>query len=194
LPNVRPANISGKAFSTLSEQNASAGNSSVSVFSGKALPLPLHPPAGVALASQFSFQLSPKEALASLQSFSASSGKSSTVLNNDTFIDLQEWVSSSVWKLSAAGVPAEAHAALLAPKLFGPIQKLLIRDLQVAPVQLTTVSVSDMCFCREHLAEDIAKFRTYALHSHFSSSLGKNEWIYAQLCEKMATMLVVGSN
>jgi hypothetical protein len=42
-----------------------------------------------------------------------------------------------------------------------------------------------MRFRREHLAQGIAKFRTYALHSHFSSSLDKTEWIYALLRRKM---------
>jgi hypothetical protein len=46
-----------------------------------------------------------------------------------------------------------------------------------------------MRFRREHLAHDIAKFRTYALHSHFSSSLDKNEWIYALLRRKMQAAL-----
>jgi hypothetical protein len=133
VPLVRPTNISGNAFSTLSGQDASAGNSSARVFSGEVLPLPPHPPAGVTSVSQFTSQLFPKEALANLQSFSGSSDKSSTVLDNDTFIDFQEWFSASFWKLSAAGVPADAHAALLAQFFFGPIQKLFFRELEMAP-------------------------------------------------------------
>jgi hypothetical protein len=88
-----------------------------------------------------------------------------------------------------------------------PFQKLFIRELEMAPVLLTTLSandlrsrlsglyqvasvrfsdaVLDMRFRKGHLAQDIAKFRTYALHSHFSSTLDKNEWIYAQARKKM---------
>jgi hypothetical protein len=137
VPLVGPTDISENAFSTLSGQDAPAGNSSARVFSGE-VPLPPHAPAGVTSVSQLTFQLSPKEA--SLQPFSGSSDKSSTVLDNDTFIDLQEWFSASVWKLSAAGVPSEVHAALLAQKLFGPIQKVFILELEMAPVQVTTLS------------------------------------------------------
>jgi hypothetical protein len=133
VPLVRPTNTSENAFSSLSGQDAFAGNSSARVFSGEVLPLPPSAPAGVPSVSQFTFQLSPKEALASLQPFSGSSDRSSSVLDNDTFIDLQEWFSASVWKLSAAGVPADAHAALLTQKLFGPIQKLFIRELEMTP-------------------------------------------------------------
>jgi hypothetical protein len=38
---------------------------------------------------------------------------------------------------------------------------------------------------KEHLARDIAKFRIYALHSNFASTLDRNEWIYALLRRKM---------
>jgi hypothetical protein len=42
-----------------------------------------------------------------------------------------------------------------------------------------------MVFRKEHLARDIAKFRIYALHSNFASTLDRNEWIYALLRRKM---------
>jgi hypothetical protein len=42
-----------------------------------------------------------------------------------------------------------------------------------------------MHFRKDHLAADLAKFRTYALHSHFVSTLDGNEWIYGQLRKKM---------
>jgi hypothetical protein len=77
-------------------------------------------PSVVAPSSQFAFQLSPKEALDSLQTFGGGSDKSASVLDHDSFIEFQEWFSASLWKLSAAGVPATAHAALLAQKLTGP--------------------------------------------------------------------------
>jgi hypothetical protein len=48
-----------------------------------------------------------------------------------------------------------------------------------------SAAVLTMHFCKDHLAADLAKFRTYALHSHFVSNLDGNEWIYGQLHKKM---------
>jgi hypothetical protein len=82
-------------------------------------------PSVVAHSSQFAFQPSPKEVLASLQTFGGGSDKSASVLDHDSFIEFQDWFSASLWKLSA-GIPATAHAALLAQKFTGPLQKLFI--------------------------------------------------------------------
>jgi hypothetical protein len=99
-------------------------------------------PSMVAPSSQFAFQLSSKEALASLQTFGGGSDKSASVLDHDSFIEFQEWFSASLWKLSAAGVPATAHAALLAQKLTGPLQKLFIREQDSASVDIAMRSAN----------------------------------------------------
>jgi hypothetical protein len=201
MPSVRPTNVPVNTISCVPAPAVSPGFRVVSVAG-----LP-GPPSGCAPSAPFSFQLSPKEALASLLPFGGNSEKSALVLDNDSFIEFQEWFSASLWKLSAAGVPAEAHAALLAQKLTGPLQKLFIREQDIAPVNIAALSANDlrsrlsgfyqdatvrfsdavltMHFRKEHLAQDIAKFRTYALHSHFVSTLDGNEWIYSQLRRKM---------
>jgi hypothetical protein len=53
-------------------------------------------PSVVAPSSQFAFQLSSKEALASLQTFGGGSDKSASVLDHDSFIEFQEWFSASL--------------------------------------------------------------------------------------------------
>jgi hypothetical protein len=55
-------------------------------------------PSVVAPSSQFAIQLSPKEALASLQTFGGGSDKCASVLDHDSFIEFQEWFSASLWK------------------------------------------------------------------------------------------------
>jgi hypothetical protein len=207
VPPVSQPNTPVNSFHICSAQAASPDNFVARTLSCEELPPPPVAPPGVECAQQFSIQLTPKEALASLQSFSGSSDKTSEILDNDTFIEFQDWFSASLWKLSVAGVSAEVHPALLAQKLFGPIQKLFIRELEIAPVNLATLSVNDlrsplsglypdasirfsdailaMVSHKEHLARDIAKFRIYALHSNFASTLDRNEWIYALLRRKM---------
>jgi hypothetical protein len=197
VPPVSQSNTPVNSFHICSAQAASADHFVARTLSCEELPPPPVAPPGVACAQQFSIQLTPKEALASLQSFSGSSDKTSEILDNDTFIEFQDWFSASLWKLSVAGVSAE----VMAQKLFGPIRKLFIRELEIAPVNLATLSVNDlrsrlsglypdtsvrfsdailtMVFHKEHLARDIAKFRIYALHSNFASTLDRNEWIYA---------------
>jgi hypothetical protein len=161
----------------------------------------------VAPSSQFAFQLSPKEALASLQTFGRGSDKLASVLDHDSFIEFQVWFSASLWKRSAAGVPATAHAALLAQKVTCSLQKLFIREQDSAPVDIAMLSANHLCsrlsdfyqdasvrfsdavltmhFRKDHLAADLAKLRTYPLHSHFVSTLDGNDWIYRKLRNKM---------
>jgi hypothetical protein len=182
VPPVSQPNTPVNSFHIYSAQAASADHFVARTLSCEELPQPPVAPPGVACAQQFSIQLTPKEALASLQSFSGSFDKTSDILDNDTFIEFQDWFSASLWKLSVAGVFAEVHAALLAQKLCGPTQKLLIRELEIAPVSLATLSVNDhrsrlsslypdasvrfsdailtMVFHKEHLARDIANFAT----------------------------------
>jgi hypothetical protein len=87
VPPVRPPNTPGNSFQICSAQAASVDHFVAQTLSREELPPPPVAPPGVACAQQFSIQFTPEEALASLQSFSGSSDKTSDALDNDTFID-----------------------------------------------------------------------------------------------------------
>jgi hypothetical protein len=136
--------------------------------------------------------------------FAGLTGKNASVLNHEAFIDFQEWFDSSVWKLSSAGVPVDAHVKLLSQKRVGPLQKVCMREQQENGYNLSDLTVEElqsrlsalyhdaklkftdavllMSFRREHLAQDITKFRTYALHSSFANSIdpASESAVYAQ--------------
>jgi hypothetical protein len=96
VPLVRPTNTPANSFQICSAQAASVDCFVArTLFARNCLRLLL---LRLELRVHNSFpSSSPKEALASLQSFSSSSDKMSDVLDNDTFIDFQDWFSASLW-------------------------------------------------------------------------------------------------
>jgi hypothetical protein len=87
VPPVSQPNTPVNSFHICSAQAASADHFVARTLSCEELPPPPVAPPGVGCAQHFSIQLTPKEALVSLQSFSGSSDNTSEILDNDTFIE-----------------------------------------------------------------------------------------------------------
>jgi hypothetical protein len=90
------------------------------------------------------YHLSGKEILSSIQPFSGNVDRAASVLDNDTFIDFHDWLDASVWKLTVAEVPPHVRASLIAQKLLGPLQRLLIRAQLRDQWNLSVMTVSDL--------------------------------------------------
>jgi hypothetical protein len=148
---------------------------------------------------QLDFKFTINDALATLQNFSGGSDKSRDALDDGTFIAFQDWFSASTWELTAAGVPLNTHAAIMAQKPIGTIQKLFIRDQAASQVDLASTTteelrarlprfyhdatlrfthkVVNMRFRKDFLAQDLSKFRVYATYSNCASALDGNDYI-----------------
>jgi hypothetical protein len=138
-------------FANLSQETAPVVNTQVRVSSIANLPRPPVVPTDVVQPAtvaqhvrhpQLDFKFTIKDALATLQTFSGGSDRSGDVLDDGTFIAFQDWFSASTWKLTAAGVPLNTHAAIMAQKLIGPIQLVCGRAILLPNLDFTSASQS----------------------------------------------------